>query len=498
MRSEAASHHAAAAYCIRPWAAAAGARTVETNIPKSLIPLLESFRAGQAAVCKNQGVGLPVEAREESTGHREIIMVEELRNIRREVLPNGLIVLTEEMQHIRSISIGIWIKTGSRHEEPELNGISHFVEHMLFKGTKTRTAEDIARQVDSIGGNLDAFTAKECISFDIKVLDEHLPIAIDVLSDLVLNPVFDMKDIARERGVILEEIKMDEDNPDYLVHEIFTQNFWKDHPLGKPILGTKDTVRRFEQEPLLNYWQRFFIPNNMIISAAGNLKHERFVDLVKQKFCPLQAGKNGFLQAAPRISARIILRNKKALEQVQICVGVPSHPVGHARRYAGYILSTILGGGMSSRLFQNIRERQGLAYAIYSELNPYRDTGCLSIYAGTSRESAPKVVQCVVAEFRNLKTEGVPEEELRRAKDQLKGSLMLSLESSTARMSNLARQEMYFDRFIGLDEIVTSIEKVTRDDLVELANDFFKTESIAVTVLGNLNGLKISRDQLAA
>jgi predicted Zn-dependent peptidase len=425
-------------------------------------------------------------------------MVEELRNIRREVLPNGLIVLTEEMPYIRSVSIGIWIKTGSRHEDPESNGISHFVEHMVFKGTKTRTAEDIARQVDSIGGNLDAFTAKECICFDIKVLDEHLPIAMDVLSDLVLDPIFATKDIARERGVILEEIKMDEDNPDYLVHEIFTQNFWKDQPLGKPILGTKETVRRFEQELLLNYWRRFFIPNNMIISAAGNLNHERIVQLVREKFSGLGAGKNGFFQAPPKVSARIIMRNKKALEQVQICVGVPSHPVGHEQRYTGYILSTLLGGGMSSRLFQNIRERQGLAYAIYSELNPYRDTGCLSIYAGTSRESAPKVVQLVVQEFRNLKAEAIPAEELRRAKDQLKGSLMLSLESSTARMSNLARQEMYFDRFIGLDEIVNSIEKVTSEELIVLAKEFFKPELIAVTVLGNLNGLKISRDQLAA
>jgi predicted Zn-dependent peptidase len=222
------------------------------------------------------------------------------------------------------------------------------------------------------------------------------------------------------------------------------------------------------------------------------------VELVKERFSGLQAGKNGFYQAPPKASARIVMRNKKALEQVQICVGVPSHPVGHERRYAGYILSTVLGGGMSSRLFQNIRERQGLAYAIYSELNPYRDTGCLSIYAGTSKESAPKVVQSIVNEFRNLKAEAIPEEELRRAKDQLKGSLMLSLESSTARMSNLARQEMYFDRFIGLDEIVNSIEKVTSEELIQLANDFFKPESVAVTVLGNLNGLKISREQLAA
>src|SRR6185312_14970600 len=203
-------------------------------------------------------------------------MVKELRNVRREVLPNGLTILTEEMQQIRSASIGIWIRTGSRNEEAERNGISHFVEHMLFKGTTSRSAQDIARQVDSIGGNMDAFTAKECICFNVKILDEHLPIAMDILSDLVLNPVFAAKDIVRERGVILEEIKMDEDSPDYLVHEIFTQNFWKDHPLGRPILGTKDTVKRFEQEPVSNVYQQRFVPSNIIICAAGSLKHEHF------------------------------------------------------------------------------------------------------------------------------------------------------------------------------------------------------------------------------
>jgi predicted Zn-dependent peptidase len=423
--------------------------------------------------------------------------MEELRNVRREVLPNGLIVLTEEMPYLRSVSIGIWIKTGSRYEEAEFNGISHFIEHMVFKGTRTRSAEEIARQVDSIGGNLDAFTAKECISFDIKVLDEHVPHSLDILSDLVLHPVFDTGDIGRERNVILEEIKMDEDNPDYLVHEIFTQNFWKDHPLGKPILGTKESVRRFEQQVLQHYWSRFFIPNNMIISAAGNLRHESFVELVSQRFAGLPAGKNGFHQAPPKIHPRIVMRNKKALEQVQICVGVPSHHISHEQRYGSYILSTVLGGGMSSRLFQNIRERQGLAYAIYSELNPYRDTGCMSVYAGTSREAAPKVVQAVVDEFKQLKTTPLPAEELRRAKDQLKGSLMLSLESSASRMSNLARQEMYFDRFLGLNEIIEHIEAVDQEQLMKIAGEFFRREYLAVTVLGNLNGMKITRDQLA-
>jgi len=424
-------------------------------------------------------------------------MVEELRNIHRELLPNGLTVITEQMQHIRSVSIGIWIKTGSRDEDPQWNGISHFIEHMVFKGTRNRTAEQIARQIDSIGGNMDAFTAKECICFNVKVLDEHLPVALDVLSDLVLNPVFAVEDIGRERGVILEEIKMDEDNPDYLVHEIFTQNFWKDHPLGKPILGTRDTVRKFEQPVVLNSYIQRFAPDNLIVAAAGSLDHGRFVELVAEHFQQMKPFKNGFHSQPPRVVPRIVMRNKKALEQVQICIGVPSYPIAHEKRYASYVLNTLLGGGMSSRLFQNIRERQGLAYAIYSDLNPYRDTGCLGVYAGTSRESAAKVVRSVVSEFRQLKTEPVPEEELRRAKDQLKGSLMLSLESSTARMSNLARQEMYFDRFYGLDELIENIESVTSDDLQVMSNDFFRGELIAVTVLGNLNGLKLSRDQLA-
>ncbi len=422
--------------------------------------------------------------------------MDEDRNIRREVLPNGLSVITEEMQHIRSVSIGIWVKTGSRDEDKERNGISHFVEHMVFKGTQHRSAEEIARQVDSIGGNIDAFTAKECVSFSIKVLNEHLPIAMDVLSDLVLNPVFDDQDIARERGVILEEIKMDEDNPDYLVHEIFTQNFWKDHPLGRPILGTRDTVKGFERAPVVDFYDQRFSPGNVIITAAGYLKHEQFVDLVKKYFAGMKPVSNGFHSAPPKIIPRIVLRNKKSLEQVQICVGVPSYPITHERRHSSYILNTLLGGGMSSRLFQNIRERQGLAYAIYSDLNPYRDTGCLSVYAGTSKASATKVVESIVSEFRKLKTDMVSPEELRRAKDQLKGSLMLSLESSTARMSNLARQEMYFDHFYGLDELIAKIEAVTAEELQELANTFFQTDSVAVTILGNLNGLRLTREQL--
>jgi predicted Zn-dependent peptidase len=314
---------------------------------------------------------------------------------------------------------------------------------------------------------------------------------------MVLHPVFDANEIVRERGVIVEEIKMDEDNPDSLVHEIFTQNFFKNHPLGRPILGTKETVRKFDHPAIRNYYQSKFVPENMVISAAGHVEHEVFVDLLRKEFEALPRGTNGAADCAPKINSRIVLRNKKALEQVQICIGVPSYRVNHERRFVAYVLNTLLGGGMSSRLFQNVREKQGLVYSIFSELNPFRDAGMMSVYAGTSRESAGKVVKAIVNEFHQLKSTAISEEELKRAKDQLKGSLMLSLESSTARMSNLARQEMYYDHFIGMDEIINRIQAVTVEDLLKSANELFRPELIAVTVLGNLNGLKVTRDSLA-
>jgi predicted Zn-dependent peptidase len=367
---------------------------------------------------------------------------------------------------------------------------------MLFKGTANRSAEDIARSVDSIGGNLDAFTAKELVCYNTKVLDEHLSQAFDVLADLVLNPLFREEDIEKEKGVILEELKMEEDSPDYLVHEIFTSNFWKDHSLGRPILGTKDTIKRFDRDAVRAFYQNTYTPANMVITAAGHLTHGRLVELARQYFSGLESRDSAFSDKTPATHARIALRNKKALEQVHLCLGVPSYPLPHEERFGCYILNTLLGGGMSSRLFQNIRERQGLAYAVFSELNPYRDTGCLSIYAGTSIESAKKVVGSILKEFRELKEiEGAPEE-LRRAKDHLKGSLMLSLESTSSRMSNLARQELYFGRFFSLDELVESIESVSAAQVQRLAQRFFDQKQIAVTVLGNLEGFKLGREEL--
>jgi predicted Zn-dependent peptidase len=419
------------------------------------------------------------------------------RNIRRTVLPSGLIVLTERMEHVRSVAMGVWMRAGSRHELPELNGISHFVEHMVFKGTKSRSAQRIAREVDAIGGNLDAFTGKETICFNMKVLDDHVPTALDVLSDLVLNPIFAAEEIARERGVILEEIKMDEDNPDTLVHEIFTQSFWKGHPLGKPILGTRETVRSFEQNTLLRFYEQRFLGGNMVFSAAGHLEHDSFVELVTRHFGALGPGNACNDSAVPQVTPRINLRNKKSLEQVQLCLGVQSPPVADESRYITLLLNTILGGGMSSRLFQTVREERGLVYAIYSDLNPYRDTGALCVYAGTSADRAVQVIDLIMEEFRRLKTEPLQAGELRRAKDQLKGNLLLSLESSMSRMSNLARQQMYFERFFSLDEILDRVEGVTEEQVMAMASNLFQPERVAVTMLGHLDGLRLNRSQLA-
>jgi predicted Zn-dependent peptidase len=424
------------------------------------------------------------------------VIESDTRNIQKAELPNGISVISEVMPHIRSVSIGVWIKTGSRHEAPEQNGISHFIEHMVFKGTATRTAEDIARTIDSVGGHLDAFTAKELISFSTKVLDEHLPLAFDVLSDLVLHPVFQEEDIQKEQGVVLEELKMDEDNPDFLVHEIFSGNFWKDHSLGKPIIGSKKTIKSFSREALLQYYDRIYVPSNILVTAAGRLDHEELIRLVERAFGELPPRPAPPQDRSPSTHAIITLRDKPALEQVHLCLGVPSYPLADERRYASYVLNTLLGGGMSSRLFQNIREKQGLAYSVYSDLNPYRDTGCLSIYAGTSIESAERVVESILKEFREIKDGKITQEELRRAKDHLKGSLMLSLESTTSRMANLARQEMYFGRFFSLDELIECIEQVTAAEVQAIACESFNQKQIALTVLGNLNGFKLGREKL--
>ena len=418
------------------------------------------------------------------------------RDIEQTTLPNGLMVLTERMPHVNSLSMGVWVRSGSRDETPERNGISHFVEHMVFKGSATRSAQAIAREVDSMGGNLDAFTSKETIAFSMKVLEEQAQPALEILSDLVLHPTFAAEDVTREQGVILEEIKMDEDNPDYLVHEIFTQRFWKKDALGRPILGTAETVSGFDQAMMFDEHERRFAPGSMIFSAAGQLEHEAFVDQVRARFGSLAARPAERSEAiAPETYPHLTLKRKKALEQVQICLGVAAPPVNDARRYVGYLMNTILGGGMSSRLFQTVREDRGLAYSIYSELNPFRDTGSLCVYAGAAIEKADEVVRLTLGEMGRLKEETVEAAELERAKAQLKSNIVMGMESSGSRMSNLARQQMYYGRFFGVEEIVADIERVTVEEIKQLAGELFRTERLALTMLGNLKST-ITRAEL--
>jgi predicted Zn-dependent peptidase len=423
-------------------------------------------------------------------------MPTETRDIQKHVLPNGLVVITETMPHVRSVSVGMWIRNGSRREVPEENGLAHFIEHMVFKGTERRSAEMIAREMDSIGGMLDAFTSKEQICFNAKVLDEHLPIAFDVIADLVLRPLFDSEDVKKERQVVLEEIKMDLDNPEYLLHELFTSGFWPDHPLGRPILGTPRTVKKFSREALHDRFQNWFAPDHFVLTAAGNVAHERILELAQHEFAALKPAGVYEEHTAPSTRAPIHLETKPDLEQVHLCIGVPSFPLAHERRFGVAVLNNLLGGGMSSRLFQNIREKLGLAYAVFSEITPYSDAGMFTVYAGTAAETVGQVVDLTIKEFRALKESLVSEEELLRAKNHLKGSLMLSLESTSSRMSNLARQELYFGRFYSLDEILASIEAITREEVQSLAQEFFRPEQIAVTVLGPLNGFTLDRSRL--
>jgi predicted Zn-dependent peptidase len=419
------------------------------------------------------------------------------QSVVRQKFPNGLVLVAEPMPHARSVAVGIWLRAGSRRETEALNGMAHFIEHMVFKGTERRTAEQIAREVDSVGGMLDAFTSKEATCFNSRVLDQHLPLAFDVLADMVLRPLFAEEDIAKEKQVILEEIRMEDDNPESVAHEVLVQNFWNGHPLGWPIIGTRGTVRRFTRGSVMKCFEPWYAPNNLVITAAGKLEPAKLWELVAKAFGGRPAGSAGKASRPPKAHGKLAVRDKPALEQAHITIAVPSYPLAHPRRYAASVLNNILGGGMSSRLFQNIRERQGLAYAVFSDMVPYSDAGMLSVYAGTGRRTVEKVLRLVAEEFRKMKEEPVSEEELRRAKDHLQGSLVLSLESSGSRMSSLARQEMYLDRFYTVEELQAELEKVTREEVQEIAREFFRPEKIAVTVVGPMGDFRLRRDLVA-
>ena len=413
----------------------------------------------------------------------------------KEVLANGLTLITESMPHVRSVAVGVWLKRGSRHEKEDVSGISHFIEHMVFKGTRNRSAELIASQVDSIGGHMDAFTAKEYASFHLKVLDEHVPLAVDILADIVVNPLFDPAEMTKEKKVIFEEMGMVEDTPDDLVMELFSAAFWPNHPLGRPILGTKRSVTSFTRAHLASFFRKVYQPTNIVIAAAGHLDHANVSELVGRHFGELERrGAAGALRP-PRAASKIVTRSKKELEQVHLCLGTPAYHQGHEDRYAAYIMNTVLGGSMSSRLFQNVREKRGLVYSIASGVTAYRDAGNLTVYAGTSLDSVDEVVRLTLLEFRKMKDEPMPADELRRAKDHLKGSLMLSLENTGSRMSHLARQEIYYGRQAGMDETLKKIEDVRADDVQRVANEIL-AGAPTMSILGNLKGYRPKASQL--
>jgi predicted Zn-dependent peptidase len=415
--------------------------------------------------------------------------------IQKEILPNGLTLLSESIPHVRSVTIGVWLKRGSRHETPGQGGISHFIEHMVFKGTARRSAEQIAEEVDSIGGLMDAFTAKEYAAFHLKVLDQHLPLAVDILGDIVLNPRFDPKEIAKEKQVVFEEMAMVEDTPDDLVMELFTEALWPDHALGRPILGTRAKVARFDKAELLAFFRQAYHAGNLVVAAAGHLQHAQLRRLVQKAFAGLAGGPRGPRTRAPKPRPAIVRRSKPALEQVHVCLGTPAPHQTHRGRFAAHVLNTVLGGSMSSRLFQNVREKRALAYSISSGIAAYADTGNLTIYAGTRLETLDELLRLCVVELQRLKAERVPEAELRRAKDNLKGGLTLSLESTGSRMSFLARQEIYFGELVEIDDVLSDIEAVDAKAVQRMAHSMFAGE-LTLSVLGNLKGYRPKRSLL--
>jgi predicted Zn-dependent peptidase len=402
------------------------------------------------------------------------------------VLDNGIKVITEEIPYLKSASIGIWVITGSRDEEPHENGISHFIEHLMFKGTERRTAFEIAREIDSVGGTLNAFTGREYTCFYAKVIDKNLPLAIDLLSDIFLHSLMDPKDVEKERMVILQEIKMVEDTPDDYVHDLFNRTCWGNHPLGFPIFGTTDLVQSFTRDQLYQYFQDKYQPDRIIICAAGNLKHHEVVEWIQPTFGRIPKSDKVKERRCPNPMSSVQLL-KRDLEQVHFCLGTKGLQYNHSQRFASYALNTILGGGMSSRLFQEVRENRGLAYSVYSYLPTYIDTGLFVVYAGTSEKSFQEVIELVLQEFKHLKKDPFRNRELETAKEQLKGNLLLSLESSDNLMTRLAKNEIYFDSYVPMDTILQGIEDVKEETIRGLANEFFDQRYFCLTVLGPMD-----------
>jgi len=414
---------------------------------------------------------------------------------RKDALANGIRVVSETLPKSRSVSIGVWVKVGSRHEPQEIGGVSHFIEHMFFKGTSKRSAKDIAIEMDSIGGEMNAFTSQETTTYYAKVVDEHLPAAIDILSDILLGSKFDPVEMEKERKVILEEINSVQDTPDDYIHEFFTGTVWPDNSLGRPILGTKETIRGLKHQDIITYIEHYYCPREIVISVAGNFEHARLIELLNASFGRLVRTGIPKKEVTPKFVGAVAVK-KKQLEQVQVCLGFKGLHHSHENRFAISALNTVLGNSMSSRLFQEVREQNGLAYSIYSYVTSYRDTGLLTVYAGTDPSNALEVVRLVTKEIRKIRDEGITPAEEQRVKNQIKGSLVLSLESSNSHMSRIARQEIYFGKYMSMDEIIKNVEKVTAEQVQDVARQIFTSQNVSLTVLGPLTRADVPDDIL--
>jgi len=405
---------------------------------------------------------------------------------RKSVLPNGIRILTERMPHVRSVAVGVWVETGSRHEHEARGGVSHLIEHLVFKGTATRTAQDIARTMDSVGGQMDAFTTKENTCFYVQVLDEHLPLAVDLLTDILLHPLFDAEELEREKSVVLQEIRMVEDTPDDVIHDLFAAQVWGDHPLGRPILGTRELVTGFGRDGIAEHFGEEYVPPQIIIAVAGNVTHEQVVELFGRGFNGFERGARPRAGSTPRLCPGVNIVHK-ALEQVHLVMGFPGLRHAAPERYAMFLLNDVIGGSMSSRLFQEIRERQGLVYSIHTGAQAYADTGVLYVQAATDAQNFSKVLKSVLKELRDLKKDGITADELKRAKDHLKGSLMLSLESTSSRMNRLAKHEMHLGSFLTMDAMLASIDGVKHEEVQALVTEVIDEDRLALTTLGPLD-----------
>ncbi|MBI4525165.1 MAG: insulinase family protein [Deltaproteobacteria bacterium] len=408
---------------------------------------------------------------------------------RKTVLDNGIRVLSEELDTTRSVSLGFWVENGSRHELAHQNGISHFIEHLFFKGTSSRSAARIAEEIDAVGGVLNAFTGKEYTCYYVKVLDENLPLAIDLLTDIFLHSVFDREEIERERSVILQEISQVEDAPEDYVHDLFNRDFFRDHSLGLPICGAAATVSRFHREDFLQFVQDRYLPGRVIVAAAGHLQHEDLVREISRKLGNRELDSRGgdretANQDSPVLQSGVFYHSKP-LEQAHLCVGLAGLRQSDPLRYAAYILNTILGGGMSSRLFQEIREKRGRAYSVYSFLAAYKDVGYQGVYAATSVEWLEEVADLITEEMKKLAAGQIGQEEFERTKNQLIGNMILGLESSDSWMSHIARNEIYFGKAISLEDLSREIRSVSLEEVMDLARAIFRPEAMALTLLGD-------------